>query len=153
MIRLGKVGGSGGRGAAWGLNISGKVSGCGGRYSYCRHFEKNSTGIRLQAQRNEALQLFTLAKPPRTWARKLPSLKGVPFSAVTMGQKAQKSAVQSGKVKVVMSIREVTAMLQEAMVKNRLVFGTKTNVSNVCGHASFVILALAYLETDVLALR
>lgn len=42
-----------------------------------------------------------------------------------------------------------------AMTKHRRVplLNTHTNLSNQCGHMSFVILALAYLETDVLALR
>lgn len=47
---------------------------------------------------------------------------------------------------------------REAMVKDRRPFAFlgwrfRTNVSNMCGHASFGVLALAYLETDVLALR
>lgn len=55
-------------------------------------------------------------------------------------------------------VREIIRGVRKAMVKDRspmqfLGLSTKTNISNLCGHASFVILALAYLETDVLMLR
>lgn len=48
------------------------------------------------------------------------------------------------------------AWLREEMIKDRKPLANleiTTNVSNLCGHLSFVVLALAYLETDVLALR
>lgn len=104
-------------------------------------------------------KLFSLAKPPRS-ARKLLS-KEAPFSAVMMGQQAQHGAAKQlpfGDWFVSPNARVAIRSFREAMVKDRrplafLGLRTKTNVSNMCGHASFVILALAYLETDVLALR
>lgn len=104
--------------------------------------------------------LFSLAKPPEA-SRSILSQE-VSFSAMAMGG-GQKTAQQVTAARR-LPLREWFASggavrsFREAMVKDRRPFAFlgwrfRTNVSNMCGHASFVVLALAYLETDVLALR
>lgn len=90
-----------------------------------------------------------MAKQPTGGRRVL--RKKAPFSAIAMGQEVQQGVARLGE-------GSVLKQLQDAMVKERrplqfLGCQTVTNASNQCGHLSFVILALAYLETDVLALR
>ena len=93
---------------------------------------------------------------PNLLARKLPP-KGASFSAVMMEQPIQQEVSKHQKLRQWVgsaNLRQGLEWLQEAMVRERrLGPGLKTNISNLCGHASFVVLALAYLETDVLALR
>lgn len=75
--------------------------------------------------------------------------KEAPFSAIAMGQQVQQGTrLWSGE-------GTIWNRLRVMMIRDRRVPGlnTTTNLSNQCGHLSFVILALAYLETDVLALR
>eukprot|EP00903_Cladosiphon_okamuranus_P020630 g18940.t1 len=100
-------------------------------------------------------QLFSTATPPRG-AVGIVSVprKGAPFSALAMGQQLQQGAARDaifGKG-TGMAMWET---VQLAMTKQRRIplLNISTNLSNQCGHMSFVILALAYLETDVLALR
>ncbi|CAM9215923.1 unnamed protein product [Discosporangium mesarthrocarpum] len=57
----------------------------------------------------------------------------------------------------VMNLRLWAKELESAMVRERLILGgllpCSTTLSNLCGHGSFVMLALAYMESDVLLLR
>lgn len=94
-------------------------------------------------------QLFSMAKPPGGMAGSVP-WKEAPFSALAMGQQ-----VQQGAAGQVFGKGTLWETVRHAMTKQRRVplLNTRTNLSNQCGHMSFVILALAYLETDVLALR
>lgn len=103
--------------------------------------------------------LFSLAKAPRSPARKLLS-KEAPFSAVMMGQQMERAGnkISSCGWLVSPNFRGALRRFHLAMTKDRrplsmLGLSTKTNLSNMCGHASFVALAFAYLETDVLLLR
>lgn len=79
--------------------------------------------------------------------------KEAPFSALAMGQQAQQAAAR--KVSFGEGRMTMWETVRNAMTKQRSVplLNTRTNLSNQCGHMSFLILALAYLETDVLALR
>lgn len=107
--------------------------------------------------------LFSMSRAPRPPATRKPLVeKEAPFSAVMMGQPslgfAEGGATAGGWVFSQNFGRRLAAGLRESMLKERqplraLGLDTKTNLSNMCGHASFVILALAYLETDVLLLR
>lgn len=143
MISLGKMGC--GRAALRGGSSSGSSSSS-------RALRRS--GIRLRVggrwtSESRPGQLFSMAKPPGG-AGSVP-WKEEPFSALAMGQQAQQGAtrqVLSGKGTLWETVRH-------AMTKQRRVpiLNTHTNLSNQCGHMSFVILALAYLETDVLALR
>lgn len=109
--------------------------------------------------------LFTMARAPRLPDQPLRRKNGASFSAVMMGRSAAPSTCEvagrnvGGWVFAEGSFNRVMSALREAMLRERRplkVLGfkhAKTNLSNMCGHASFVILALAYLETDVLMLR
>lgn len=109
--------------------------------------------------------LFTMARAPRLPDQSLRAKNGASFSAVMTGQSAAPWACRVAGRKVggwmfaEGSFNRVMSALRESMLRERRplkVLGfkhAKTNLSNICGHASFVILALAYLETDVLMLR
>ncbi len=141
MIRLGKMG----RGGPAALRRGGASSTSG-------------TLVRVRSglgRTLEARQVFSVAKPP-AGARSV-LCREAPFSTVSLGQQAQQgmarhAAFGNGTSAVGGTI---WGTLREAMVRQRRVplLNTTTNLSNQCGHLSFVILALAYLETDVLALR
>lgn len=83
------------------------------------------------------------------------------YSSMPIGQKAHQELPwppPRGRTLSAKAFREAFERFRVVMVRERQPFaflGSKatTNVSNLCGHASFVTLALAYLETDVLALR
>ncbi|CAB1116594.1 unnamed protein product [Ectocarpus sp. CCAP 1310/34] len=91
----------------------------------------------------------SMAKPPTGGRRLL--RKEAPFSAIAMGQEVQQRATRLGEGSVLKQLRD--AMVKERRPLQFMGCQTRTNASNQCGHLSFVILALAYLETDVLALR
>lgn len=106
--------------------------------------------------------LFSLAKPPEA-SRSMISQE-VSFSAMAMGQSQKPHQVTAARLPlggewfVSDYLSGAVRSFREAMVKDRRPFAFlgwrfRTNVSNMCGHASFGVLALAYLETDVLALR
>lgn len=90
-----------------------------------------------------------MAKPPTGGRRVLRT--EAPFSAIAMGQEVQQGVARLGEGSVLKQLRD--AMLKERRPLQFMGCQTRTNASNQCGHLSFVILALAYLETDVLALR
>ena len=103
--------------------------------------------------------LVSMAKPT-LFSPKLP-LRGASFSTVMIEQQTSQIAAKSLhplRWFDSTNIRQGLESLREAMIRERrplefLGLRLKTNISNLCGHASFVVLALAYLETDVLALR
>lgn len=103
--------------------------------------------------------LVTMAKP--TLLSRKPLLRGASFSTVMIEQQTSRIAAKSLhplRLFDSTNIRKGLDSLREAMIRERrplefLGLRLKTNISNLCGHASFVVLALAYLETDVLALR
>lgn len=101
-------------------------------------------------------QLFSVAKPPGGTAGSVP-WKEAPFSALAMGQQAKHGAAREAMLlgKGTAGTAAAWETVRHAMTKPRRVplLNVTTNLSNQCGHMSFVILALAYLETDVLALR
>ncbi|CBN78395.1 conserved unknown protein [Ectocarpus siliculosus] len=68
-----------------------------------------------------------------------------------MGPEVQQGAARLGEGGVLKQLRD--AMVKERRPLQFMGCQTTTTASNQCGHLSFVILALAYLETDVLALR
>lgn len=51
------------------------------------------------------------------------------------------------------SLRPKAHRLFRSMTKERDVLAVRTNISNICGHGSFLMLAVGYLEYDVLSLR
>lgn len=104
--------------------------------------------------------IFSVARVPREAL----STKEAPFSAVSMGQtveagRGKKHWLSGGRWELSQcSVRSLLTAFSEAMMKERrplqrIGLRIKTNLSNLCGHASFVILAFAYLEADVLMLR
>lgn len=100
-----------------------------------------SLGVTAAVRPTTAGQLFSIAKPPIGAQRLL--CKAVPSNGAATAEQGHGRGT-------------VWAWLREQMIKDRKPLENlemTTNVSNLCGHLSFVVLALAYLETDVLALR
>lgn len=122
-------------------------------------------GLRAEAAAGRSASaghLFSLAKPPEASQRLI--CQEVSFSAMAMGQSQKTHQVTAARLPlggewfVSDYLAGAVRSFREAMVKDRRPFAFlgwrfRTNVSNMCGHASFGVLALAYLETDVLALR
>lgn len=115
--------------------------------------------LRLDNQlSNHGVALFSLAKAPRPVGRSPRS--EARFSAVSLGPAVEGTAKNMTRYRQLTSpsIHHLLRSFHEIMVRDRqplqfLGLRTRTNLSNVCGHASFVTLALAYLETDVMMLR
>lgn len=106
----------------------------------------------------QRVPLFSSAKAPRPWRKSFS--REARFSAVGMGHTVEDASKQTFRLGWIPSpnIREILRGFHETMVCERrplhfLGLRNRTNISNLCGHASFVVLALAYLETDVLMLR
>lgn len=135
MIRLGKMG-------------------CGGAAAVRRG--RTITALRRGlARTSEVRQVFSAAKaPPPAGARSV-LCREAQFSAVSLGQQAQQGTTRHAAFGNGTAGGAIWGTLRLAMVRQRRVplLNITTNLSNQCGHLSFVILALAYLETDVLTLR
>lgn len=84
--------------------------------------------------------------------------RGMLFGTATGNHQGagQLSAAEKGVLPA--EVREALARFRVGMMKERQPFQilgvqTITTATHICGHASFFILTLAFLETDVLALR
>lgn len=111
-----------------------------------------------QYGKGQAVPLFSLARTSRL--AKKPLSNEARFSAVVMGPGVGGATSKVPRYGWLFSsnVRRYLRNLHETMVRDRrplqsLGIRAKTNLSNICGHASFVALAFAYLETDVLLLR
>lgn len=106
-----------------------------------------------------AAQFFSLAKPMRTTRAQT---KRAPFSATATPQEAAKEAAKPKAFvdhwDVPPKAREFIERTRETFLKPRRYLqwagmDTWTTYTNQCGHGSFFVMTIAFLETDVLALR
>lgn len=108
-----------------------------------------------------AAHFFSLAKAARP--ARMALSKEAPLSAVAAGQAAPKGSLISrlpviGKWVESPQVKEALAKFRVGMMRDRRPFEilgvqTVTTGTNICGHIGFTIVTMAFLQTDVLALR